>query len=103
MNLRPEDVFLGQGTLRPDLIESASSIVSNKAEVIKTHHNDTELIRQLRDQGRVVEPLKDFHKDEVTVRKLKSRFYPRLKHILKINFSQRCGNWGEIWVSLRIW
>ncbi|KAK3911777.1 GMP synthase [glutamine-hydrolyzing] [Frankliniella fusca] len=65
MNLRPEDVFLGQGTLRPDLIESASSVVSSKAEVIKTHHNDTELIRQLRDQGRVVEPLKDFHKDEV--------------------------------------
>ncbi|XP_026280572.1 GMP synthase [glutamine-hydrolyzing] isoform X2 [Frankliniella occidentalis] len=65
MNLRPEDVFLGQGTLRPDLIESASSVVSSKAQVIKTHHNDTELIRQLRDQGRVVEPLKDFHKDEV--------------------------------------
>ncbi|XP_034229959.1 GMP synthase [glutamine-hydrolyzing] isoform X2 [Thrips palmi] len=65
MNLRPEDVFLGQGTLRPDLIESASSLVSGKAAVIKTHHNDTELIRQLRDQGRVVEPLKDFHKDEV--------------------------------------
>lgn len=65
MNLRPEDVFLGQGTLRPDLIESASSLVSSKAQVIKTHHNDTELIRQLREQGRVVEPLKDFHKDEV--------------------------------------
>lgn len=65
MNLRPEDVFLGQGTLRPDLIESASSVVSSNAQVIKTHHNDTELIRKLRDEGRVVEPLKDFHKDEV--------------------------------------
>lgn len=65
MKLRPEDVFLAQGTLRPDLIESASSMVSSKAETIKTHHNDTELVRKLRDEGRVVEPLRDFHKDEV--------------------------------------
>ncbi|XP_074040931.1 GMP synthase [glutamine-hydrolyzing] isoform X2 [Leptinotarsa decemlineata] len=65
LNLKPEDVFLGQGTLRPDLIESASKLVSSKADTIKTHHNDSELIRKLRDQGRVVEPLKDFHKDEV--------------------------------------
>jgi GMP synthase (glutamine-hydrolysing) len=65
MKLRPEDVFLAQGTLRPDLIESASSLVSSKADTIKTHHNDTELVRKLRDEGRVVEPLKDFHKDEV--------------------------------------
>uniref|UniRef100_A0A8C2C2P8 GMP synthase (glutamine-hydrolyzing) n=1 Tax=Cyprinus carpio TaxID=7962 RepID=A0A8C2C2P8_CYPCA len=65
MNLKPEDVFLAQGTLRPDLIESASHLASGKAEVIKTHHNDTELIRKLRDEGKVIEPLKDFHKDEV--------------------------------------
>lgn len=50
MNLIPEDVFLAQGTLRPDLIESASHLASGKAEVIKTHHNDTELIRKLRDE-----------------------------------------------------
>lgn len=65
LNLRPDEVFLGQGTLRPDLIESASVLASDKAVVIKTHHNDTELVRQLREAGRVVEPLKDFHKDEV--------------------------------------
>ncbi|XP_014860607.1 PREDICTED: GMP synthase [glutamine-hydrolyzing] [Poecilia mexicana] len=65
MNLNPEEVFLAQGTLRPDLIESASHIASGRAEVIKTHHNDTELIRKLRDEGKVIEPLKDFHKDEV--------------------------------------
>ncbi|KAL3862338.1 hypothetical protein ACJMK2_008314 [Sinanodonta woodiana] len=65
LNIRPEDVFLGQGTLRPDLIESASELASGKADAIKTHHNDTELVRELRKQGRVVEPLKDFHKDEV--------------------------------------
>ena len=36
------------GTLRPDLIESASSLASSKADAIKTHHNDTELVRNLR-------------------------------------------------------
>ncbi|KAG0722284.1 GMP synthase [glutamine-hydrolyzing] [Chionoecetes opilio] len=56
MNLRTEDVMLGQGTLRPDLIESASSLVSGAAQTIKTHHNDTDLVRVLRGQGRVVEP-----------------------------------------------
>lgn len=50
MNLNPDEVFLAQGTLRPDLIESASHLASGKAEVIKTHHNDTELIRKLRDE-----------------------------------------------------
>lgn len=55
------------GTLRPDLIESASKLVSSKADLIKTHHNDTELVRKLRSEGRVVEPLKDFHKDEVRI------------------------------------
>lgn len=66
MNLNPEDVLLGQGTLRPDLIESASHLASGKADTIKTHHNDSGLVRKLRDLGRVVEPLKDFHKDEVS-------------------------------------
>lgn len=65
LNLKPEDVYLAQGTLRPDLIESASNLVSTNADTIKTHHNDTELVRKLRDAGRVVEPLRDFHKDEV--------------------------------------
>lgn len=67
LKLDPNDVLLGQGTLRPDLIESASSLASSKADAIKTHHNDTELVRKLRDEGRVVEPLKDFHKDEVRI------------------------------------
>ncbi len=65
LDLDPSKVYLAQGTLRPDLIESASELVSGKAQVIKTHHNDTELVRELRRQGRVIEPLKDYHKDEV--------------------------------------
>ncbi|KAJ1351912.1 hypothetical protein KIN20_008087 [Parelaphostrongylus tenuis] len=65
LELNKDDYFLAQGTLRPDLIESASEIASKHADAIKTHHNDTGLIRELRSLGRVVEPLKDFHKDEV--------------------------------------
>lgn len=65
LNLKLEDVILAQGTLRPDLIESASTLASSKADVIKTHHNDTAFVRKLRDLGQIVEPLKDFHKDEV--------------------------------------
>ena len=61
----PKDTFLAQGTLRPDLIESASSLVSGTANKIKTHHNDSELVRQRRKKGFVIEPNKDMHKDEV--------------------------------------
>lgn len=65
LGLRPDDVMLAQGTLRPDLIESASEHVSGAADVIKTHHNDTEMVRVLRRAGRVIEPLADYHKDQV--------------------------------------
>mmetsp|Transcript_30058 Transcript_30058/g.85895 ORF Transcript_30058/g.85895 Transcript_30058/m.85895 type:complete len:691 (-) Transcript_30058:33-2105(-) len=65
LGLDPDNTFLAQGTLRPDLIESASSMASGNADAIKTHHNDTELVRALREKGRVIEPLMDYHKDEV--------------------------------------
>ncbi len=67
----PDSYMLAQGTLRPDLIESASKLASSSADVIKTHHNDTQLAREMREQGRLVEPLVEFHKDEV--RKLGSK------------------------------
>nr|CAH8838845.1 unnamed protein product [Trichobilharzia regenti] len=65
LQLDPSSLILCQGTLRPDLIESASHLVSQRADVIKTHHNTTTLVQLLQKQGRVVEPLSDFHKDEV--------------------------------------
>jgi len=66
LKLKEEDVILAQGTLRPDLIESASTVVNKgHSDCIKTHHNDTNLIRRLRAKGRIIEPLKDYHKDEV--------------------------------------
>ena len=58
--LQADNVFLAQGTLRPDLIESASSLASSKAHVIKTHHNDTELVRELRRKVRAVNRWKIF-------------------------------------------
>lgn len=58
-------IFLAQGTLRPDRIESASPGISAHAATIKTHHNDTALIRALREEGKVIEPLQELHKDEV--------------------------------------
>lgn len=65
LNLDPDNTVLAQGTLRADLIESASQLASSKAAVIKTHHNDTQLVRDLRAAGRVIEPLQHLHKDEV--------------------------------------
>ncbi len=65
LKLDPDNTVLAQGTLRPDLIESASHIASSKAAAIKTHHNDTQLVRDLRAANRVIEPLAELHKDEV--------------------------------------
>ena len=84
LNLNPEEVILGQGTLRPDLIESASGLASGQADVIKTHHNDTELVRKLRDQNRVVEPLAEFHKDEVRRKCRKDQNLDKQQQIVRL-------------------
>jgi GMP synthase (glutamine-hydrolysing) len=54
--------ILGQGTIYPDTIESGGSA---KADLIKTHHNRVAGIQKLIDEGRVIEPLSSFYKDEV--------------------------------------
>ena len=54
--------ILGQGTIYPDTIESGGSA---KADLIKTHHNRVAGIQRLIDEGRIVEPLSYFYKDEV--------------------------------------
>jgi GMP synthase (glutamine-hydrolysing) len=59
----PASWLLGQGTIYPDTIESGGE--SGRAAVIKTHHNRCEEIRELIRQGRVIEPLAEFYKDEV--------------------------------------
>ena len=58
------DWLLGQGTIYPDTIESGGTA---QAAVIKTHHNRVEHIQELIEQGRVLEPLQEFYKDEVRV------------------------------------
>jgi GMP synthase (glutamine-hydrolysing) len=59
------ETFIAQGTLRPDLIESGNRDVSGQAHTIKTHHNDVPLIRAQREKGLIIEPNRDWHKDEV--------------------------------------
>ena len=54
--------ILGQGTIYPDTIESGGTA---KAELIKTHHNRVAGIQRLIEEGRLIEPLANFYKDEV--------------------------------------
>jgi GMP synthase (glutamine-hydrolysing) len=54
--------ILGQGTIYPDTIESGGTA---KADLIKTHHNRVAGIQKLIEEGRVIEPLSSFYKDEV--------------------------------------
>jgi GMP synthase (glutamine-hydrolysing) len=55
--------LLGQGTIYPDTIESGGA--SGTAALIKTHHNRCEEVRRLIAEGRVIEPLAEFYKDQV--------------------------------------
>ena len=62
LNLDPDGWLLGQGTLYPDIIESGGS---RHADIIKTHHNRTDMIKEMVAKGLVIEPLDQLYKDEV--------------------------------------
>lgn len=62
LRLNPEEWLLGQGTIYPDTIETGGTKYAAK---IKTHHNRVEEIEELIKQGKVIEPLVHFYKDEV--------------------------------------
>jgi len=60
--LQIEDHLLGQGTIYPDTIETGGT---QRADVIKTHHNRVPIIERMIEEGKVVEPLADLYKVEV--------------------------------------
>ena len=61
-NKLPKVKWLGQGTIYPDVIESAGS-KTGKAHVIKSHHNVGGLPEHMK--LKLVEPLRELFKDEV--------------------------------------
>lgn len=61
-NMKPADWLLGQGTIYPDTIETGGT---EHSATIKTHHNRVESVKQLMEEGRVIEPLNQLYKDEV--------------------------------------
>jgi GMP synthase (glutamine-hydrolysing) len=62
LGLDGDEWLLGQGTIYPDTIETGGT---KHADTIKTHHNRVDAIQKLIDQGKVIEPIADFYKDEV--------------------------------------
>ena len=56
--------YLAQGTLYPDIIESRSTSSSHSSK-IKSHHNVGGLPKKM--NFKLIEPLKDFFKDEVRI------------------------------------
>ncbi len=62
LELNPDDWFLGQGTIYPDTIETGGT---KYADTIKTHHNQVEAIKKLKEEGKIIEPLEQLYKDEV--------------------------------------
>lgn len=57
LSLNPKNTILAQWTLWTDIVESR--------EWIKTHHNDSPLVHELRNIWNVIEPLSEYHKHEV--------------------------------------
>jgi GMP synthase (glutamine-hydrolysing) len=57
-----EGAYLGQGTIYPDTIETAGT---DRADLIKTHHNRVPIVQEMVRQGKVMEPISELYKEEV--------------------------------------
>ncbi|HET9098309.1 MAG TPA: gamma-glutamyl-gamma-aminobutyrate hydrolase family protein [Candidatus Saccharimonadales bacterium] len=57
--------LLLQGTNAADRIESGHSQGDGITMTIKTHHNQVQEARQMKEEGRLIEPLDDLFKDEI--------------------------------------
>ncbi len=62
VNLDEKKWLIGQGTIYPDTIESGNTKFSH---TIKTHHNRVDIVQKMIEEGLIIEPIKDFYKDEV--------------------------------------
>lgn len=62
LGLNPDEWIMGQGTIYPDTIETGATKYASK---IKTHHNRVELVQEMIDAGKVIEPIVQLYKDEV--------------------------------------
>ena len=62
-NQLPAVKWLAQGTIYPDVIESAATGLDGAAEVIKSHHNVGGLPKHM--QLKLLEPIRELFKDEV--------------------------------------
>ena len=63
-NLDYDKTFIAQGTLRPDLIESANPDIAGSKKV-KTHHNDVDIVRSAREKGMIIETNWNWYKEDV--------------------------------------
>lgn len=59
------EALLLQGTNAADRIESGHSTGDSHTMTIKTHHNLVHEVRELKEQGLLIEPLDDLFKDEI--------------------------------------
>ncbi len=62
LDLNMDEWVVGQGTIYPDTIETGGT---KHADTIKTHHNRVDLMVELIEAGKVIEPLAQLYKDEV--------------------------------------
>ncbi len=64
-DLKLTDAMLLQGTNAADRIESGHSTGDSHTMTIKTHHNQVHEVRELKQSGRLIEPIDDLFKDEI--------------------------------------